>query len=744
MVRTRATCSLCEACCACLVDVEDDQVVRVRPDPDDPLARGYICAKGAAIPEYEADPNRLRRPMVRKNGQLTSATWEEAFDLVQDRLPSIQQEHGRNSVAVYMGNGAGRNSELSAMSHLIAALGTQNYYTSGTLDQIPFFAVNTLLFGHEHSAPIPDVDRCRLLWIIGANPSESNGSMLTAPGIVGRLSRIKKEGGRIIVFDPRRTATAKRASEYHPIVPSGDAAFLASVAHVLLDVGPVGSQALKLCGDISVLKDALAPFSPEATEQASGIAAGTARKLAIELKETQSAAVYGRMGSTTQQFSSLTCWLMSLVNILAGNLDVVGGSMFTKPIFSQVNTTGKPGRGRGAVGRMGRWHSRVRKAPEMFGELPVSCLPEEMMIPGDGQVRALILCGGNPVISNPRPARMAGLLQELDLFVSFDIYVNESNRLADVIFPSPPRLARHQFEEYFYKFAVRNYARYTPAFRSLSKGEKSDRETILRLATIARGEPWTTDIEAAENTILEQLVKKEISRPASPISDRSPAEIIEHLRDLPPYEARIDLGIRLGPYGDAFGARVGIGLQDLKDNPAGLDMGPLEPRLPEVLRTPSGQIEIIQDFALNELDRLLSWLQERRPKFVLVGRRQLRSLNSAMHNVPSLQHKTRSCNLTVNSDDARDLGLNEGDLACVANKNGSIQVPVELSEDIAQGVVCLPHGWGHADLAQFQDVAAENPGVNVNILTDPEATDPLTGTVQLNSIPVEICRAEAV
>lgn len=726
------------------MDVENDQVVRVRPDPDDPLARGYICAKGAAIPEYEADPNRLRRPMVRKNGELIPAPWEEAFELVQDRLPSIQQQYSRNSVAVYMGNGAGRNSEFSAMGHLIAALGTQNYYTSGTLDQIPFFAVNTLLFGHEYTAPIPDVDRCRLLWIIGANPAESNGSMLTAPGIAGRLARIKKEGGRVIVFDPRRTATAKRASEYHPIIPSSDAAFLASIAHVLLDVGPAQSKALDLCGDISALRTAFARFSPDDTENACGINAATIRKLAIELKETQSAAVYGRMGTTTQQFSSLTCWLMSLVNILAGNLDVVGGSMFAKPIFSQVNTTGEPDKGRGAAGRMGRWHSRVRKAPEMFGELPVSCLPEEMMTPGDGQVRALFLCGGNPVISNPQPARMAGLLKELDLFVSFDIYVNESNRFADVIFPSPPRLARHQFEEYFYKFAVRNYARYTPGFRCLSEGEKSDRETILRLAAIARGEPWDTDIQAVEDDILKQSVEKEIRRSASLISDRQPAEIIEHLRGLAPHEARIDLGIRLGPYGDAFGARAGVGLQDLKDNPAGLDMGPLEPRLPEILRTPSGQIEIIQDFAFKELDRLANWLAEKRPKFVLVGRRQLRSLNSAMHNVPSLQHKTRSCNLTINTDDARALELKEGDLARVRNKNGSIRVPVELSEDIAPGVVCLPHGWGHADLAGFQDVAAENPGINVNFLIDPETADPLTGTVQLNSIPVEVCRAESV
>lgn len=742
MIQTRATCSLCEACCASVLDVEDDTIVRVRPDPQDPLSRGFICAKGAAIPEYEADPDRLHQPMVRKNGTLQPGTWEEAFDLIQDRLPQIQKQHGRDSVAVYMGNGAGRTSDVSVVAQLMAVLGTKNYYTSGTLDQIPLFAVNALLFGHESTTPIPDVDRCQLLWIMGANPAESNGSLLTAPGIVGRLAKIKKNGGRVVVFDPRRTGTAKRASEYHAISPSTDAAFLASVAHVLLEIGPATSKALELCGDISALKAALSDFSPEKTAHACGMEADDIRQLAIELKDTQSAAVYGRMGTTTQQFPSLTCWLMALVNILAGNLDVVGGAMFTKPLMAQANTTGAPGRGGGAAERMGRWHSRVRKAPEMFGELPVSCLPEEMLTPGEGQVRSLILLGGNLILSNPRPERMAALLQNLDLFISFDIYVNESNRFADVIFPSPPRLARHHFDDYFYKYAVRNYARYTPAFRTLAKDEKSDRETILRLASIAGGQSWKVGLDLVEDAILDGMVNDAICGEASPIAGRDPVDITAQLRRLVPHERRIELGIRLGPYGDAFGAKPGITLQDLKDTPEGVDMGPLEPRLPEILRTPSGQIEIVQDFAIQELGRLHEFLQDDRPRFVLVGRRQLRSLNSAMHNLPSLKNRTRQCTLTMNDGDARQLGLGENDMACVSNANGSITVSVELSEDIASGTVCLPHGWGHAGLGDYQQFAASNPGVNVNFLTDPEAVDPLTGTVQLNGIPVDICPAE--
>lgn len=741
MIRRRSTCSLCEACCACLIDIQDDEIVRVRPDPEDPLAKGYICAKGAAIPEYEADPDRLRQPMVRVDGELRPASWESAFELIQARLPTILEQHGGNAVAIYSGNGAGRSSDFSEISHLLSAIGTRNYYTSGTLDQIPFFAVNALLFGNEYSAPIPDLDRCKLLWILGANPSESNGSMVTAPGIVGRLARIRKEGGKVVVFDPRRTGTARRATEYHAITPSGDAAFLAAVAHVLLEAGPAKSNALELCGDITALKAELEKFTPETCSAACGIDAGEIRRLALELRDTNAAAVYGRMGTTTQQFSSLTCWLIALVNILAGNLDAPGGAMFTKPVSSQANTYGQPGIGRGAQSRMGRWRSRVRKAPEMFGELPVSCLPEEMTTPGQDQVRALITFGANPVVSNPHPDRMAGLLQNLELFISFDIYVTESNRFADVIFPSPPRLARHQFEEYFYKFAVRNYARYTPAFRELKEGESSDRETILRLAAIAKGDGWAVDIDAVEEATLEDLVCNEIRRRGSPLKDRDPLDIVAQLRVLPPHERRIDLGIRVGPYGDAFGTRKGLSLQDLKDQPTGVDLGALAPRLPEILRTPSGQIEIAQEFAMIELGRLSNWIKGERPRFVLVGRRQLRSLNSAMRNIRRLQHNTRSCKLTINTQDADELGIGELDLACVSNKNGSITVEVELSDDIAPGVVSLPHGWGGPGLEGFQEVAATEAGVNVNYLTDPEAVDPLTGTVQLNGIAVDIARA---
>ncbi len=738
MEQIKTTCSLCEACCAGVMDIEDGRIVRVRPDPDDALSAGFICAKGAAIPEYEADPDRLRQPLVRKDGRLQPASWEEAFQFIEDRLPAIQAAHGQNAVAVYLGNGNGRSSGMGYIADVVMALQTTNFYTSGTIDQIPFYAINALLYGNHYSVAVPDLDRCQLLWILGANPAESNGSMVTAPGILGRLQKIQARGGRVVVFDPRRTMTAKRASEHFSIRPSGDAAFLAGVAHVLLREGAVPSHVLELCGDISELHALFAPFPPERVAPACDIDAASIERLALELRASPAAAIYGRMGTTVQHFSSLTCWLMAVVNILAGNLDVVGGAMFAKPLHAQANTTGKSGVGTGA--QMGRWHSRVRGAPEMFGELPVSCLPEEIETPGEGQVRALIISGGNPVLSNPDPERMVRVLNQLDLLISLDIYVTETSRHAHVILPSPPRLTRNQYDSYFYQFAVRNYGRYTKPYRAVEGEERTERDFLLRLAAIARGKSWTLDIDAADEASLRRSVTQEVRLSGSRIEGRDVEEIMSALRRLDPRERRLDLGFRTGPYGDAFGAAEGITFETVRDAPAGLDLGPLVPRMPEMLRTKSGQIEVMQSFVTEELQRLETWMGTERPRFVLVGRRQLRQLNSAMHNLPALVHKARKCTLTMNHDDATDLQLALGDMVRVATAKGAVEVEVEVIADIARGVVSLPHGWGRAALGPYQKVASANPGVNVNILTDPEALDPLTGTIQVYGFPVEISK----
>jgi anaerobic selenocysteine-containing dehydrogenase len=737
----RGTCSLCEACCGAIFELQGDKLLRVKADRDDPLSLGFICPKGAMLPQLDDDPDRLRTPMLRRDDELVPVSWDEAFQFVAERVDAIVRAHGRQAFAAYVGNAAGHSLELYLyVADFLEALGTMNVFTAGMIDQVPRQAVSALVWGSATSVTIPDLDRCKLLWIIGANPAESNGSLLTAPGIMRRLDTIKKRGGRIVVFDPRLTLTARRATKHVPVRPSSDAALLAAVAHVLLKEGPPQSRALDLCGDVAWLEALFAPFPPEAVADTCGIPAATITELARELRDSDGAAVYGRMGTTTQGFSTLLCWLMDVVNILAGNIDQPGGAMFTAPLYAQENTIGKAGSGEGKG--FGRWHSRVSKAPEVLGELPLHCLPEEIETAGEGQVRALFAIAGNPALSNPDSVRFVKALKNLQLLVSVDIYVNETNRHADVILPGPSRLAKPNYDVWFYQFAVRHYGRYSLPARRLHSHERSEREILLRLMAIAQGLAWDSDIDALEHRQVLAAIATETQRENSAIQGQNPAEILASLQGSHAVERRLDFNIRIGPHGDGFGARTGISLHDLIASPQGLDLGPLEPRLPDLLRTPSGKIELLHPFVESELERLLEWMKKPKPEFVLVGERQLRSNNSWMHNLPGLSHRNRRCALSINSADAKRLRLAEGGCVRVGTATGAIVVPARVSDDIARGVVSLPHGWGHEELSRTQRIAAADPGANVNLITSGDNKDPITGTSQVNGFTVTLQAVE--
>lgn len=737
----KSTCSLCEACCGVILEIEKDRILRVMPDREDPLSGGFVCPKGAVIGEVDADPDRLRTPLLKTNGAHHPISWDEAFGQIEKRIGLIQKKHGRNAVGLYVGNGAAHNYNLHGnLHHLLSNLGSQNFFTSGTVDQVPRQVVSMLLYGSELSVPLPDLDRCQLLWIIGANPAESNGSMLTTPGFVGRANAIKRRGGRVIVIDPQRTRTAQLASEHLAIRPSADGAFLAAVANTLLKLKRAENKALHLCGDLTFLESWLEPFTPEYVADACGIDAETIVRLAAGLCETEKAAVYGRMGTTTQAFSSLVVWLMDLVNILAGNVDVEGGAMFATPLFAQENTLGDRVPSPTAV--IGKWKSRVSGLPEALHQLPVACLPEEIETPGPGQIKALVTIAANPVISNPDANRLRRALSQLEFMVSYDTYINETTQYADLILPSPSRLTQFNYDSWFYQFAVRNYGRYTPAYRTLRADEKSDREISLRLAMIFGGLGANGDIDTFEMAALRNDIGNETRRPASEISGRDAEKICNDLSRLPIELRRLDFMFRIGPFGDGFGSKQGIKFEDVAAAGSGLDLGPLVPRLPNLLRTGSGQIDIKQGFAREELRRLKEWVDKEKPRYVLVGRRQLRSNNSWMHNIPSLRHATRQCTLRMNTEDAAQSGLKSGDLATVSTEHGSINVQVETTDAIAAGVVSLPHGWGHEALDGGQRLSSKEPGVNVNELTGHNQRDPLTNTAVVNGYAVQISTSQ--
>jgi anaerobic selenocysteine-containing dehydrogenase len=735
------TCPLCEATCGLAITTRDRVVDRIRGDHDDVFSHGFICPKGASLAELQNDPDRLRLPLRRRcSGGFESVSWEEALGEVAQRLPAILEAGGRDAVAVYLGNPNAHN--LSSLLYgrvLLKALGSRNIFSASTVDQYPKQMAAALMFGHGLSVPVPDIDRTEFLLILGANPLASNGSLLTAPDMRGRLKALQRRGGRFVVIDPRRTRTAQAADEHFFIRPGSDALALMAMVHTLfaeglVDPGEAG-QWLDGVEAVSALAD---DFSPEQVAAACGIAAADLRRLARELAAAPRAAVYARIGTTTQEFGTTASWLVDVLNALTGNLDRAGGAMFPLPATGAGNTRGTPGRGRGT--RFGRWSSRVRGLPEVFGELPVATLADEIETPGEGQVRALITVAGNPALSTPNSARLARALDSLEFMVSVDMYVNETTRHADIILPVPSPLERSHYDVALYSFAVRNVANYSPPTLPKDPEMPSEYETLLRLAAIVSGQGPEVDVAALDDMVALSAVQLETAGDGSCLHGRDASDVLAELGPRRGPERLLDLMLRCGPYGDGFGARPGgLTLAALEAAPHGIDFGPLQPRLPEILRTQSGKIELAPATLAADVERLRAELDRSgNGSMLLVGRRDLRSNNSWMHNLPGLVSGKPRCTVHVHPDDAQRLGLADGEPALVSSRAGVIEIPVEVTPEIMPGVVSIPHGWGHDAPGAALAVAARHAGTNSNILADESALDPVSGTAILNGIPVEL------
>ena len=735
------TCPFCEATCGLEIETDGHEVVSVRGDADDVFSRGFICPKAYGIKQLHDDPDRLTAPLVRRNGELVEASLDEAFEEIDRRLAPILAEHGRNAVAVYIGNPNAHN--LSALLYgpaWLRALGTQNLYSASTLDQMPKQVSAGLMFGTMLSIPVPDVDRCEHLLLLGANPLVSNGSLLTAPDMRGRLRRIRERGGKVVVVDPRRTRTADEADEHHFIRPGTDALLLAAMACTLVEEElDTPGRLATLSNGLDHVREVVRGFPPEAVTEPCGIAAGEIRRMARELAAADRAAVYARIGTCTQEFGTLASWLVDVLNVLTGNLDREGGAMFAQAAAGQRNSSGAPGSGRGV--RFGRWASRVRGLPETYGELPVACLAEEIETPGEGQVRALITVAGNPLVSAPNAGRLERAVETLDFMLAVDIYVNETTRNADVILPGPEPLEKSHYDVALNQLAARNVANYSPPV--IEGDGPPEWEVLLRLTGVVTGQGPNVDVDALDRLVIETLVRREVAIPGSAVEERDPDELLAALEPRRGPERLLDFMLRTGPYGDGLGNDPqGLTLETLERSPHGVDLGPLRPRLPDALRTPSGRIELAPEPIVDDLERLRAAL--RRPRnggLVLIGRRQLRSNNSWMHNLPALVKGKERCTMHVHPDDADRLGLEDGRQALLRSAAGELEAPVEITDAIMPGVVSIPHGWGHDAAGARLRVATEHAGVNSNLLADESMVEPLSGNAILNGIPVEVAPA---
>ncbi|MDX3538912.1 molybdopterin-dependent oxidoreductase [Streptomyces sp. MB09-01] len=731
-------CPLCEATCGLTLTIEGAAVTGARGDRDDVFSKGFICPKGAAFGQLDADPDRLRTPLVRRDGRLQEATWEEAYDAIAAAVPALVREHGAQSVGVVLGN-PNVHTMAGALYPplLLKALGTRNLFTASTLDQMPKHVSSGLLFGDPFAIPVPDLDRTDFLLLLGANPVESNGSLCTAPDFPGKLKALRARGGTLVVVDPRRTRTAALADRHLAPRPGSDALLLAALAHTLLaeKLAAPGVLEERIEG-LGELPAALASFTPEAVALACDLPADEIRTLARELAAAPTAAVYGRIGSCTVEHGTPASWLVDVLNILTGNLDRPGGALFPLPAAGPQPRPAGPGKGFA----IGRWHSRVSRHPEVKSELPTAALAEEIETPGEGRIRALIAIAANPVLSAPDGDRLDRALAGLDFMVSVDPYLNETSRQAHVVLPPPPpsQSAHHDFA--FNGFAVRNQVRYTRAAVPLEAGRLDECEIHARLVLAVSGMHGSAGPETVDELAVQGALAKETADPSSPLHGEDPARLAGLLTGESGPERRLDLMLRLGPYGDRFGAAAEgqLSLERLLAHPHGIDLGPLQPRLPGVLRTRSGRIELLPDPIAAELPRLRAALADRPATLVLVGRRHLRSNNSWLHNVPALTGGSNRCTLQVHPQDASRLGLTEGGRARITAEGGSLEVPVEVTDAVRTGVVSLPHGWGHDRAGARLAVASAAPGANVNQLLNGTRLDRLSGTAVLNGFPVEL------
>ncbi|MFT3711696.1 MAG: molybdopterin-dependent oxidoreductase [Archangium sp.] len=698
-------CNLCEAMCGVAIEHEGTRVTSIRGDEDDPFSRGHICPKATALQTLYEDPDRLRTPMRRVGSRWEPMEWEAALDFAAEGLHAVQQKHGRNALGLYLGNPTVHNTgALLSVSLFARALRTKHRYSATSVDQLPHMLAAYWMFGHQLLLPVPDVDRTHYFLMLGANPIASNGSLMTAPGIRKRLDELKARGGKLVVVDPRRTETAERASEHVFLRPGTDAQFLLGVLHEVFAQGRVRLGRLAEFTDgVKEVEAVARNFPPERVAAVTGVSADTIRRIALEFATAKSAVCYGRMGTSTQEFGTLTSWLINVLNVITGNFDSPGGAMFPSPAFDPRTLPKALSGGRGSHGR---WKSRVRGLPESGGELPVATLGEDILTPGEGAVKAMVVLAGNPILSTPNGQQLDRAFGSLDFMVSVDMYVNETSRHASIILPPPSPLEREHYDIAFHLLAVRNTVRFAEALFPVGKESRHDWQILLGLSS---------RLEALRGGGLSAKLKWKAL-------------------ELLGVQRQLDLGLRIGRYGGLGG----LTLSKVKDKPHGIDLGPLEQVLPRVLPTQTKRLVLAPKEVLADVPRLEKTLDAPRDGLRLINRRHLRDNNSWLHNAPKLVSGANRCTLLMNPADATARGLQSGVQVRVRSRVGEVVVPLEVTDAMMPGVVSMPHGYGHGRDGVRLSVATAHAGQSVNDLSDDQAIDAVSGNAAFNGLHVDV------
>ena len=693
------TCTLCEAMCGIEVKHDGEKVLSIKGDKNDPFSKGYICPKATALQDLYEDPDRLHQPVERTADGWKEISWPEALDKVAAGIQTLQKNHGQNSLGIYLGNPNVHNmGSMLTTKHLLTSLKSRSRFSATSIDQLPHHIVCMHLFGHMLRIPVPDVNRTQHMLIIGGNPLASNGSIMTAPNMRQKIKDIKARDGKVVVIDPRRTETAELSSEHHFIRPATDVLLLLAMLNEIYQQGfantTSSNRAAALATEIDRITTFAQDYSAESVAGITGISAIEIKRLVKEYCEAESAVMYGRMGVSVQEFGLLSQYLIMVMNIVTGRLDEVGGLMFPDPAVDLVNNTGP--------GYLAKRFSRVKKLPDFNGDYPVVAMADEMLVEGEGQLKGFINVAGNPVISTPNGDKLDKALSQLEFMVSIDYFINETSRHANIILPPVSPLERDHYDLTFNGFAVHNVAKYSPALFKKKANEKHDWEITLELAKrLNKNAPMATKIERWLTKVL------------------GPKFLLGQ-------------GLKRGPYPQ-------VNLKELKKNPHGIDLGPLQNMLPKGLKHKDKKIHLNVDFYQGDLDRVKEMMQQYNDdQILLIGRRHVRSNNSWLHNSQRLVKGKSRCTLMLHPETAKQKGIEQGQLVKVTSRVGSVNIEAEVTDELMPGVVSIPHGWGHGRKGVKQKIAQANAGVSVNDLTDDTLIDTLCGNAAVNGVPVTL------
>jgi anaerobic selenocysteine-containing dehydrogenase len=733
------SCPICEASCGLKLEVDrsDKKVLSIRGDEADPRSHGYVCPKSQAMKAVYEDPDRIRHPLRRTENGFEEISWEEALDEVGKRLKDIREAHGPNAIGSYIGNPTGHNfGAMLYTAFFMQALDSYRAFNGGSVDQFPKNVSCSLLYGDPWLFPIPDIDHTDFLIVLGANPLISQGSLLSAPNAKARLRAHRDKGGKLVTIDPRRTETAAVADEHLFIKPGSDAFLLFAFVHVLFEEELVAPGRLaEFVDGIEQVRELAQPFSPEHVAEATGISAEAIRDLVRAFAAAERAVLYGRFGTCTQEFGTLTSWLVDVVNILTGNFDRPGGLMFPRAATGQTEPVPVPN----PAMVYGENRSAVRGVPVIDGQMPVAVMAEEIDSAGEDRVRGFITVAGNPILSTPNGERLGKAFEQLEFMVSIDIYLNETTRYANIILPTTTHLEHSNYDFLFSTTSVRNMARFSPRVFEPDPEARHHWLLLLEVAARMNGIPW----ETLDDMMLAGMLATFLGKPDTAGEKVSPEQARKELSDERGPERLLDLMLRAGPHGDGFDdSAEGLSLEKLSAIPHALDLGPLQPRLPNLLRTPGRRINLVSPLLVKDIDRLQAARDgyAGRSGLVLVGRRQLQNMNSWLHNLEPLAKGKPRCTLLIHPDDAERAGLPEaGGLARIRSRTGELEVQAEVSDEMMPGVVSLPHGYGHGAKGTKLSVASSlQPGVNTNQLADELLIDEVSGTSVLCGIPVEV------